>query len=154
MTSLASETEQLPSVELYVRSLSPTGAQETQEAVLERLDVLAQNSAIRDYSVHVWGKQVDREGTTPADRSVLERVEVFEEWSERAGATLPSFYETREASSLFAQETNTRLVLPMVCLAEYRDDELRHVAPCVEDGAACTVEDRLDTLTRGTNGSQ
>lgn len=147
--------ENKPRVELYVRSLYPSGAQHQQEQVIERSRELAEAGHITGVSVTVWGRQVPRDGGTAIGAAIRDRIEAFEAWSDRAGTSLASVFETRESRSLLTGETTQAIVLPTLCLAEYHGDDLEYVAPCVDGGTVCTVRDRLDRLeTEATNGDE
>lgn len=135
-----------PHVELYVRSLCPSGAEHQPEQVTERLNELVEAGHIADFSIHVWGKQVPCAGDTAVGEEIRDRIETFEAWSDRAGVSLAPSFEIREARSLLTGETQERIVLPTLCLAEFRGDDLQYVTPCVEDGTVCTVRDRLGVL--------
>ena len=49
-------------------------------------------------------------------------------------------------TSTLTGEAYTALVLPVACLLEYREDELRHVAPYTTDSAVHSVADRVRIL--------
>lgn len=134
------------SVDLYVRSLCPAGGHSRQERILDRLERLDEANHIAGFTVTVWGERVPREGRTPTGERVLERLDAFRAWSDRAGTSLTAFFETRETGSLVAAEPRPAIVLPMVCMVEYHGDDLQYVTPCVDSGRACTVLDRLDAL--------
>lgn len=141
------ETTQHMTVELYVRSLTSWAGRPQQEAVINRLERLNATDGIDEFTVHVWGQQVPLSTTTDAGQSVLDRVAEFREWAADTGRSLDRAFRTRQVDSEFVDEQYETLVLPMVVLAEYQDDDLRYVAPCSENGEVCTVRDRLDQLT-------
>ena len=135
-------------VELFVRSLSPQSGRSPAVTQLEGLRALADEGAI-DLSVSVWGREVGLSTTaarTDAGQFVLDRVAAFREWADARGVCVESFFETREVESELTGESYTALLLPMVCLAEYRDEKLRHVAPYTTDSAVHTVADRVTAL--------
>lgn len=141
-----------PRVDLYVRSLCPSEGQYQQEQVIERLNELAEAGHIAGVSVHVWGKQIPRDGDTAVGGAIRDQIEAFEAWSDRTGTSLAQFFETRESRSLLTGETAQTIVLPTLCLAEVHGDEFQYVAPCVDDGTVCTVRDRLSVLEEGPTG--
>lgn len=136
---------------LYVRSLCPRGAGEQQRAIIDRLQTLADAEAIEGYSVTVWGPQIPCDPQTAAGRSLLDRIETFEAWSERAGTSLSSVFERRTTTSRITGETREAIVPPVFCLAESHDGDLRYVSPCVDAGAVRTVADRLNTIQGDTH---
>lgn len=143
-----------PHVELYVRSLCPSGAQQQPEQIIERLSGLADAGHIAGFSVHVWGKQVPRDGQTAVGEAIRDRIETFNAWSDRAGTSLAPLFESRETGSLLTDETHETIDLPTLCLVEYHGDDIRYVAPCVEDGTVCTVHDRMDALEENLDGDE
>lgn len=146
------ETPQGRRLDLYVRSLSPSGARAHQEAVLDRLTRLEAAGHIAGFTVHVWGKQVNTTtaaARTDAGRFILDRVSEFREWARRNGRSLGSFFETRDVASTITGEEYTTLVLPTMTLAEYRDGTLDFVTPCTDGEVVYTVHDRLDRLDAG-----
>lgn len=144
-----SASQYQPRITLLVRSLCPKGAAEQQDRIIERLQAMAAADRIDGFSVTIWGDRVPCDGQTAASRDILERIESFESWSERAGTSLSPFFRVGESGSMLTEETRTTVEVPVLCLAEYHHDELRHVAPCVDDGSVCTISDRLDVLEEG-----
>lgn len=143
-------------VELFVRSLSPSGCGGRPGAVVDRLDELVEAGTVDDYSVCVWGNEVGLStpvAGTDRGEAIVERVARLSRWAEERNATLPGF-ETREATWEVTGETYTALVLPVLAVAVYRGDDLRAVAPCrTADGAVHTVPDRLGTLAETAEGA-
>jgi hypothetical protein len=147
---MSSETP--PHIELYVRSLLPTGAHERQEAVIEQLERLEQEDVIADFSVIVWGKQIARDSAaahTEEGRYILNRVAEFKQWALSNNVSLESFYQTTTVDTEVAPEPHTAMTLPVMGLAEYQDGELQHVAPCTDGDVVHTIMDRLDRLEDG-----
>jgi len=135
-------------VELFVRSLSPRTGRSPPETQLDRLRRLAEEDTV-DLSVSVWGREVGLSTTaarTDAADFILDRVADFRDWSDTHDVCVETFFETREVESGLTGESHTALVLPVVCLAEYRDDELCHVAPYTTGTAVHTVADRISAL--------
>ncbi|MFC7077498.1 HTH domain-containing protein [Haloarcula halophila] len=142
----------LPHVELFVRSMLPDGANERQEAVLDRLERLDREDEIADYNVVVWGKQIAPESAaarTPEGKYILNRVAEFKQWALSNNVSLESFYQTTDVESEVTEEAYTAMVLPVMGLAEYREAELSHVAPCTEGDVVHTIMDRLDAIEDG-----
>jgi DNA-binding Lrp family transcriptional regulator len=142
-------TQEQVTVDLHVRSLTPRGGHGQQEAVIERLERLADTGQIDEFTVDVWGRQVSLStaaARTDRGQSVLNRVEAFREWADETGRSINSFFETRRVSSEVTEESYVALVLPLFTLAEYRDGDLAYVAPCSSGENVVTVTDRLDAL--------
>lgn len=148
------DLEERPTIDLYVRSLYSNGAQQSQEEIIERLRTLDERGRIAELSIHIWGKQVPREEDTAVGRSIHERIEAFEAWSDRAGTSLSSFFETRDLSTIDTDESRAAVVLPTLCLAESHGNNLQYVSPCVDNGTVCTVRDRLDALEENYDGDK
>ncbi|WP_436927029.1 HTH domain-containing protein [Halosimplex amylolyticum] len=143
---------QTPRIELYVRSLLPDGAHNRQEAVIERLQELDAEDEIEDFSVIVWGKQIARESAgarTEEGEYILNRVAEFKQWALSNNVSLESFYQRQTVENDVTDEPYSAMVLPVMGLAEYDGEELRHVAPCTEGEEVHTIMDRLDRLGRG-----
>jgi len=146
-----SESSQ-PRIELYVRSLLPDGAQNRQEAVIERLQQLEADGEIADFSVIVWGKQIARETAgahTEEGEYVLNRVAEFKQWALSNNVSLESFYQKQDIENDVTGEEYTAMVLPVMGLAEYQNGELRHVAPCTDGDEVHTIMERFDRLENG-----
>lgn len=141
-----------PRIELYVRSLLPDGAHPRQEAVIERLERLEATDDIESYTVVVWGKQIARQSAgahTEAGEYVLNRVAEFEQWALSNNVSLESFHQEQTVDNETSDDVVEAIVLPVMGLAEYRDGELAHVAPCTVGETVHTIVDRLDRIERG-----
>jgi hypothetical protein len=136
-------------VELYVRSLSASGAQVPQESVIERLSRLECEGCVEEYTVHVWGKRISPEAAaaeTDTGEFVLERIEAFEAWAERTGMSVGSFFDTHEVDSAITDQSYSAITVPTMTLAAFRDDRIEWVAPCTDGEAVYTVDDGLDAI--------
>lgn len=141
-----------PRLELYVRSLSPSGARSRQDAVISRLSALTERDVIAGYDVHVWGT-----GICPASPAVrtesgtfaLERLSAFEDWAERNGLTLDGTFRTVDVASEITGESYTEISFPVLALAEFAGPDLRRVAPCRDGETTYSVEDCLDAIEGG-----
>lgn len=140
-----------PRITLHVRSLCPAGADTQQKGIVERLRALDETGDIDEFSIEVWGSRVPCDAQTAVGSSMLERIEAFETWSDRTGVSIAPFFETRTSGSLLTEEPRETIVPPAVSLAEFHDETLHYVTPCVEDGRVWTVADRLDTIENGTS---
>lgn len=134
-------------VDLFIRSLSPAGARGRPAGAIERLRSLVEAGTIDDYSVTVWGKEVEVESGVAAEegeRLVLDRVAALRSWAAERGVALDAF-ERREVSTVTG-ETYTVLTLPVMVLVESVGEEIACVAPCTTEGGVLTVGDRLGAL--------
>jgi len=135
--------------ELWIRSFAPVGGDERQEAAVERLQELAESGRLSDLTVRMWGKQMRRSSPaayTEEGKVVFDRVDRFTEWAEETDRSLEPFFEERDHHSEFTGESDTSVVLPAVALAEYRDDDLVHLAPHTDGDRQVTVEERIAAL--------
>ncbi|ELZ22329.1 hypothetical protein C475_17493 [Halosimplex carlsbadense 2-9-1] len=137
-------------VEVFVRSmLPPLGAKSSQEALIARLDELADESSLDAVSVTVTGSRLclcETCSGTDTESELLERIAELDEWGGDYDATASPFFETRELDSAMAEETARALVPPRVTAALYCDDALAGVFPCRIDGRKYAVADFADAL--------
>ena len=134
-------------LELYVRTLSAAASPAVDHA--ERVRDLAAAGRVVDADVLMWGDEVGLSTTafrTGVGKTILDRVAAFRAWADDRGATMAPFFETRTVTGGVTGESYATMVLPMACLAEYRDGELIHVAPYRAGDGTCTVADRLRYL--------
>jgi hypothetical protein len=140
---------------LFVRSLSPTGTGERQEAVVEALETLTAAGAVDGYEVRVWGDRVPVDcatARTRAGREVLDRVEEFRDWADRNGASLEDVFEPCASGTLAEAGPREALSLPSLLLAEYDGEALVGVTPRTENGTCRTICDRLCELDAAESG--
>jgi hypothetical protein len=145
-------SQSAPYIELYVRSMLPDGAGKRQETVIDTLEELDREDEISGYNVVVWGKQIAPESAaanTEAGRYILNRVAEFKQWALSNNVSLESFYQRTTVDSEVTGESHDAMVLPVMGLAEYDEDELAHVAPCTNGDDVHTITDRLETLEAG-----
>lgn len=142
--------------ELYVQSLTPSGCNAAQAAVLRRLDRLVAADALADRRVVVWGTQVGLSTTaarTDPGRYVLDRVAECKNWALSNNVSVGFLFSTREVCSAVTGEAYTALSLPAMVLAEFEGRELVHVTPHRDGGDTVTVRDRLQAIeSDGTPG--
>lgn len=148
-----SDGEQPPEtrLELYVRSLLPRGACACQEAVVDRLQELAEDGAIDAFEVTVWGRGLapSTAAATDAGRELLGRIERFSGWARERGLTLRPRFERRTVRSDLTDETYDAVLFPAMAVAVFRDDDLAFVAPCADGTTVYTVADVLDAVEDG-----
>ena len=139
-------------VELWVRSFAPTTTGPKHERAIERLDRLEGHPSVDSVSVRVWGRTFERTERTrrvPHLEGIAQRLERFEEWAERTGRSLEPFFRTHHVESKITGDAADVCRLPTLALAEYREDELVHLAPSSEGERTVTVTERLEALLGG-----
>ncbi|MBV0900999.1 HTH domain-containing protein [Haloarcula salina] len=146
----------LPSVELYVRSLSPAGVSQQQDHVIGQLQALENDGRIADLSIYVWGDRLapDTAHRTEHGEFLLDRLTAFERWERASGASLDAFGWRDSSTTIASDRTIDVISLPLMGLAEFVDGELRHVAPCTRDGTVQCVRDRVAALSAPTPSSE
>jgi len=135
--------------ELWIRSFAPIGGDERHEAAVERLQELNESDRLADLTVRMWGKGMRRSSAaayTEEGQVVFDRFDEFRSWAAETGRSLAPFFEEREESCEFTDETDSTIVLPSMALAEFGDDELLHLAPHTDGDSQVTVEERIDQL--------
>jgi len=142
--------------ELWIRSFAPVGGDERQEAAVERLQRMANEGRLADLTVRMWGKKMRRSSAaayTEEGQVVFDRFEEFREWAAGEGRELEPFFEERTERCEFTDTEDSVVVLPSVALAEYRDDDLVHLAPHVDGDERVTVRERIEQL-RGEDDAE
>jgi len=129
-------------VELYTRRSLHDAAARRRVEVAGRLNRLATAGHVSGVEIDTWQKKV------PLDGSSRERdlYEGFADWADEAGVSLEPFFDTRECYSMDTGQCRERLVLPVLCLAVYRGDELRSVYPHSTGTGSRSVLDCLQAL--------
>lgn len=136
-------------VELYVRSLSYPVTYGQRGGVIERLQDLESAGLISGFDVSVWGRELVISGTTVATetgRRLIDRYRTIRTWAEGEPDAVDSPFEVKRVDSRITGDEYTAVVFPFAIMAEFVDSELVHVTPCTEDGALCSVTERLEVL--------
>ena len=135
-------------VELFVRSLCPDDATQQQNYVIDRLQALEEAGRIEDLSILIWGRRIEPRlaQRTAEGRYLLERLSMFEQWERDSDASLDAFDWQHPVTNMVSDESVNVITLPTLALAEYVDSDLQHVAPCMRDGTAHRVADRVSRL--------
>lgn len=143
-----------PRVELYVRSLCPTGVYQRQEDVIERLNEMDEDDRIDGFSVSVWGERIVPEtaGQTEMGATLLDRISRFKQWAQRNDVELPAF-SRRSVTNVATDDADAAITLPLTGLAEFIDGELVHVAPCRDGATVRSVDDRVARITTPPEGA-
>ena len=139
-----SECPQERHAELFVRSDVPRPAEARRTAVADSLRTLAAEGALGSVTVRSWEKRVPVAG--PSERLERRRFDEFAAWASDNDASLTPFFDTRECYSATTGDRETQLVLPVLCLAVYADDDLTRLAPVRTPNGAESVEDCLAAL--------
>jgi hypothetical protein len=137
-------------VEVCVRSLS----EEAQPLLDDTLRRLRASDEVQEVSVVVWGRSFDPTGpaaATGTGRALADRLETFREWAAVNGVSFGPFFSAHTVERLTGG-AYTRVELPTVTLAEYRDDELAFVSPCWMGDRYHGVLDRVGDVEAGTAG--
>lgn len=138
----------LLTIDLYVRTDIPTV--ERRDAVIEQLERLKAQGRIDEYQVHSWPRAISLDLLSDVEgRRVYDVVRTFDSWTSRHDRDMHPAFDVKQSRSIYTGESDELLVLPVLTLAAYRDDELVEVAPCCHDGSVCTVEDVLEALSTG-----
>lgn len=138
-------------VELYVRSLSPQGAADRQETVIDRLAALEEQGAIEAFSLIVWGPRFapgSAAARTTTGRELGRRIDAFERWVAAAKKPDELAFECREVHSLVTDEKREEVVLPVLCLAVYQGETLRCVSPWRATRTTHSIDDCLDAIVQ------
>lgn len=129
-------------VELYARGSLSEVAGKRRDQVATRLNELASTGHISQVEIHNWTKKV------PLDAESRERTlyEQFSEWADAVGVELRPYFHTRTCYSMDSGAKGERLVLPVLCLAVYRDETLQSVYPHTANDGPRSVMDCLRSI--------
>ena len=134
-------------VEVCVRSL----AADVQPLLDETLGRLREADDVDEIGVTVYGRSFDPTGpaaVTGPGRALADRLAAFRRWASENDASFGPFFRAQAVDRLEGGSC-TRVDLPTVTLAEYRDGDLVFVAPCRLAGRHHSVLDRADRLATG-----
>jgi hypothetical protein len=140
-------TDELPRVELYVRSLAPTDIRDKQEQVLKRLKRLDADDSIANFEVVVCGETVCPSSVTAETeigQRLLARHRTAKQWGEDHDRVLIGF-DHHETNTTIAGMTVTGVSFPRMLLLEFRAGSLSFVAPSRSGSETTSVPDRLDS---------
>lgn len=132
-TGHALETADNARVEVYVRSLlPPPGAKDAQRQVMRDLEAAAEDSAVNDVIVDVWGERLclceDCRATEPG-RVLLNRVGDLEAWGDEYDASAAPFFERTSQSSSLTGGSYEGIAPPRVTAVLYVDKTVHGVFP-------------------------
>jgi len=132
-------------IELFRRSYVPDVFEGQLERIVERLERLEREGTIAGFSIDTWDKNVrismrDRDAVETAAATEYAK---FDAWASEHDMSLRPFFDRRTVGK---SET---IVLPILCLAVYEDDDLRGVFPCADEESVCSVPEYLTALEAG-----
>lgn len=137
-------------LDLYLRS--SMSAHEQYQSIVERLKGLVEKGVIAGFDTYDWADEImvrANESRHERCNFAIDKFREFEDWAERTGMDIRPCFDIREYESSFTNETRKVVVLPVMCVAAYLEDELEAVYPCFDGDEYCTVRDYLDALEVG-----
>lgn len=137
-------------LDLYLRS--SLSAHEQFDDILNRLEKLKKEGLIEGFNTYDWADEImvkANESRYERSNFALDKFKEFEEWAEEHGKDIRPCFDIREYESSFTDESRKVVVLPMMCVAAYIEDELKAVYPCFDGDEYCTVQDYLSALEVG-----
>lgn len=99
---------------------------------VETLQACESEGAIDDLLLRSWPKEIALTDTSPYQEA-LESFERFEAWADEQGVSIRPPFKKRTMTSQLSGETRELLVMPLVCLEVYADDELVGVFPHTDE---------------------
>ena len=142
---VTAETPFDASVTLYLRTGAPTAARNQQANARARIEALAEAGILLDHTFSEWPSRAAVPNDGPAESGVDTYDEFEEAVATRPGVQLNPFFEERSGIG----QTERVVVLPVVCLAMRRGEDLTGLYPCWNDGHHETVDDGLRALEVG-----
>jgi hypothetical protein len=142
---VTAETPLDASVTLYLRAGAPTAARDRQADARARVEALVDAGVLPALDVSEWPSKAVVPSDGPADAAVETYDEFRKAVATRPGVHLDPFFEDRPGVG----RSNRIVVLPVVCIAVRRDDELTGLYPCWNEGSHESVEDGLAALESG-----
>lgn len=136
-------------MELFLRSLAPPAARDSQEAIVDRLNGLDDRDRIREFDLTIWGDRICLDVTprTPTERSIRDKIDRFRQWERRYDVSLEPAFEEREVEPLVG-DPYTVFRTPVIALAVYAGTNVWGVFPCDVGGEVVTVDECLDAFLR------
>jgi hypothetical protein len=144
------------SVELYVRSLAPHAAVQSQLGRSERFESLVDSGAFESCTMHVVGRGIVHEGPyelASTAQLLRRRIGQMRAWAADHDATVPGLETTTVTESCLHETGYTVTRVPQNFLLEFEGDSLRRCSPAVYDGERFSVDDHLDALRASARAS-
>lgn len=129
---------------LYVRSDLPTPSQKRCTAIESDIQELVCRDVLNSVETVEWEKRVPLQGSSNGTERDL--YNEFSMWASEAGVCLAPFFDTRICYSTTTGEKRPELVMPAVCLAIYKHEDLVQVTPFADAGRTKSVEECLKEL--------
>lgn len=132
-------------IEAYVREHTPLSS--PRDEVVTRLKALDERNVIGSYAVQAVPTAVDLDG---AGHGVERLYASVLDWAEDSAYTVEGPFQVRTWTNAFTEEAGETLVVPIVTLVAYVDDEIVAAVPCecTETEDTVTVRSYLDALLR------
>jgi len=136
-------------MELFLRSLAPPAARDSQEAIVERLSGLDERDRIRGFDLTIWGDQICLDVTprTATERTIRDKIDRFRLWERTHDASLAPGFDERTIDPLVG-DSYTVFHTPVIALAVYAGSDVWGVFPCAIGEEVVTVDDCLDAFLR------
>ena len=99
---------------------------------VETLRACESEERIDDLLLRSWPKEIALTDNSPYQES-LESFERFREWADKQGVSIRPPFKKRTTTSQLSGTTRERLVMPLLCLEIYADDELVGVFPHTDE---------------------
>lgn len=136
-------------VELYVRSLAPSGCVESQMETIQRLERLQERGDIDEFDIQVVGRGIVHDtccALTPTGKLLLDRMAVIDKWAQVNDADVPGISTRTVTESPVRDRAYTLTTVPQCLLLEYHEDKLQRLSPSTIGEDHYSVEDHLDSL--------
>lgn len=117
---------------------------------VETLRACESEGAVDDLLLRSWPKEVTLTDDTPYQEA-LESFERFEQWADRRGVSIRPPFRERTATNQISGGTTDLLIMPMLCLELYADDELVGVFPHTDEDVdeTYTTDEAIAALRTG-----
>jgi len=138
-----------PSSELVVRChVRASVAAEPPDETIKRLRTHEASGRIERMHVEVWPEKIRLPERTSHDR-IVDTYRLFERWAEEEGVDLEPAFTSRSCESVFSNSSWEELILPVICLAAYRNGTIVGIYPHSSDEKTVTVRDALAGIESG-----
>lgn len=139
-----------PRVELYVQALDPSRNRQIGD-LLDRIEELEAAGKIASWDVYIVGETMcpDTAFETEVGRHLCARFLQFRDWARRTERQLDPFFYPQTVRSDITGEEHEAITVPTVTLAEFADESLRFVSPCMDTDAYHTPRERLKAISSG-----
>lgn len=139
------------SVDCYVRATAP---RILVDDIIDTVHTYDEAGLLEECTVEIWPDNICLTGGRE-DTAILSRYRQFQAWADREGVSLEPGFRRRERTSLVSEDSETVLVLPVVCLAIRVHEELVGVVPHTAGATSYTIEDALaDIKSHSTRQSE